>query len=73
MTLVGHHDEGFGGIYVLFFTHVFAAVIPAWLLWTVVPRPLLAILVFFVVAVLLTPPLLPWYRHLHPQPESVDG
>jgi membrane protein implicated in regulation of membrane protease activity len=73
MTLVGHHDEGFGGIYALFFAHVFAAAISAGLLWAVVPKPLLAILVFVGVAVLLTPPLLPWYRHLHPQPESVDG
>lgn len=72
MTLVGHHDEGFGGIYALFFTHVFAAVIPAGLLWVVVPKPLLVTLVFVVVALLLTPPLLPWYRQFHPQPKSVD-
>lgn len=72
MTIVGHPDHGFFVISVFFFTHMFVAALPAILLFQVIPRPLLSVLVFVVVAVLLTPPLLPWYRRLHPQHEVIE-
>jgi prepilin signal peptidase PulO-like enzyme (type II secretory pathway) len=70
MAVVGHPDHGFLAISVFFFAHVFVAAIPAVLLWYPLRIELLSILLFVVVAVLLTPPLLPWYRRLHPQPLS---
>lgn len=69
MAVVGHPDHGFFAISVFFFAHVFVAALPAVLLFQVLPRPLLSVLVFVVVALVLTPPLLPWYRRLHPQHE----
>lgn len=73
MTVVGHPAHGFVPISALFFTHVSVAALPAALVWLVLPRPLLAILVFAVVVGLLTPLFLPWYHRLHPQPESVES
>lgn len=72
MVVIGHPDHGFLPISALFFAHVFVAVMPAIAVWFVFSIALLAILVFVVVAYLLTPPLLPWYRRLHPQPVSAE-
>lgn len=72
MVVVGHPSHGFVPLSALFFAHVFAAALPAVLLWYLLPFELLSIAVFVGVAFLLTPPLLPWYRRLHPQPSSED-
>lgn len=73
MTVVGHPAHGFVPISALFFTHVFVAALPAALVWLVIPRPLLAVLVFAAGVGLLTPMFLPWYRRLHPRHESVES
>lgn len=72
MTVVGHPDHGFLAISVFFFAHIFVAALPGILLYQLLPKPLLSILVFIVAAGLLTPPLLPWYRRLHPQHEASE-
>lgn len=72
MTIVGHPDYGFLSVSALFFAHVFVALLPGMAVWYVSSMPLLAILVFVVVALLLAKPLLPWYRRLQPQHESVE-
>ena len=73
MVVVGHPDHGFLPVSALFFGHVFVALLPALAVWFVLPIALLSILVFVVAAVLLTPPLLPWYRRLQPRHASVEA
>lgn len=72
MTVVGHPAHGFLPVSALFFAHVFVALLPGIAVWYVTSMPLLSILVFVVAALLLAPPLLPWYRRLQPRQPSVE-